>query len=504
MVKYQVRIEPLGLTYIVDAGTSLQEVLRNCDIDFPCGGKGLCGNCKVRLLSGNVSMDEKQVSWLNKKGLSEEWRLACLSKVEDNLVLEIPQVGMQIQTDEARVSDFVPESGYGVAVDVGSTTIVAQVVDLGNGQVVDTCSEVNPQISYGADIISRIEYAMQKKENLLQLCHILRGCIGKMLYTLTIRNSISSFQKVVLAGNTVMHHLFAGYDVASLATAPYHSDSNEGYVLLSTALEWDFIKPCPVEFLPNLSHFVGSDILCGIQSCGMVQEEEYKLLIDLGTNGEMALGNKHHVLYTSTAAGPAFEGINISCGMRAIEGAIYAVEEIGEHTCKYEIIGDKQAKGLCGSGLIEVIHWLLRHGDIDVTGAMTDLTRREISLTKEVTLTIEDIREFQLAKAALAAGVELLLKEYNISVSQISQVFFTGGLGNYLNVDKIKELGLFTKFENSKIVRLSNASLFGCRQFLFDSNREKIVSILRNKEFCSLETKKEFQDVFCEQIFFPY
>lgn len=504
MVKHRVIIEPLGIVCLVDRGTPMQEVLRNFHIDFPCGGKGFCGQCKIKVLAGEISMDENQTSWLAKKGLLNEWRLACLSTVEDDLVIEIPQTSMQIQTDKTFVTKFVPEEGYGVAVDLGSTTIVAQLINLMNNQIIDNYTEVNPQISFGADIISRISYAMQKNANLMKLCNIVRECIAKMVDYLITRNSISSLKKVVLAGNSVMHHLFAGYDVTSLAVAPFQSTRNEGYQFSSDELGWNFMPSCLVEFLPNLSHFVGSDILCGIQSCGMMEGENYKLLIDLGTNGEIALGNQHHILYASTAAGPAFECINISCGMRAVEGAIYAVDENGEHECKYKTIGNGRPKGICGSGLIEVIHYLLRNGDIDMTGAITDLKCGEIYITEEIKLTIEDIRGFQLAKAALGAGVELMLKEYKLQASDVSQVFFTGGLGNYLNVDKIKALGLFTNFESDRIARLDNAALLGCRQFLFNSNRSKISLILEKKKFCSLETQKEFQDIFCEQMFFPY
>lgn len=504
MIKQQVTIEPFGIVCKVDRGTPLQEVLHNFHIDFPCGGKGICGQCKIKILAGDIFMDKSHISWLNKKGLSKEWRLACLSTVEDDLVIEIPQARMQIQTDKTLVTKFIPEEGYGIAVDLGSTTIVVQLINLMNNQIIDTYTEVNPQISFGADIISRISYAIQVKENLLRLSNIVRDCIARIIHYLITKNDISSLKKVVLAGNSVMHHLFAGYDVNSLAVAPFQSTQNEGYLFLSNELGWDFMPPCLVEFLPNLSHFVGSDILCGIQACEMMKEEKYKLLIDLGTNGEIALGNKHNVLYTSTAAGPAFECINISCGMRAVEGAIYAVDENGDNGCKYKSIGSGSPKGICGSGLIEVIHYLLRNGDIDITGSFTDLERRDIYITEEVKLTIEDIRGFQLAKAALAAGVELMLKECNLKASDISQVFFTGGLGNYLNVDKIKELGLFTNFDSKCITRLDNAALLGCRQFLFDSNRSMIDLILKKKRFCSLESRKEFQDIFCEQMFFPY
>lgn len=501
MKKHQVTIEPLGITCTVNEGTSLYEVLRNQLIDFPCGGKGICGNCRIRLLSGNITANHAHTEWLHKKGLSDQWRIACLSKVEDDLIIEIPSQTMQIQTDTSSTFDFQPEEGYGVAVDLGSTTIVAQLVNLHTGHISGTCTRVNPQISYGADIISRISYAIQSTDKLLQLRDAVRTCIGQMVASLLTEHPLSDLRKVVVAGNTVMHHLFAGYEVTPLASAPFQSAQNEGYTLSSIDLEWKLPSPCRVEFLPNLSHFVGSDILCGIQASGMAARKSYTLLIDLGTNGEMALGNEERIIYTSTAAGPAFEGVHISCGMRATDGAIYAVEETG-NKCVYKTVGGNKPLGICGSGLIEVIHWLLTHQYIDMTGAMTNPECTAVSLTEEVSITIEDIREFQLAKAALSAGMELLLKEYGIEAGQVAQVYLTGGLGNYLDISKSKQLGLFTSFDETRISRLDNASLAGCRQYLFESNRHSISSILKKKEFCSLENKAEFQDIFCEQLFF--
>ena len=503
MKKHQITIEPLGITCTANEGTSLYELLRNYPIDFPCGGKEICGNCRIKVLSGKIDTSPVHAEWLHRKGLSDEWRLACMSKIEGDLIIEIPRQSMQIQTDTSRISSFLPEEGYGIAVDLGSTTIVAQLVNLTTSHVSDTCTKVNPQISFGADIISRIGYAMQSKEKSLQLRNIIRACIGEMISSLLSENLISDLKKVVVVGNTVMHHLFAGYDVSPLASAPYQSPRNEGYSLSPSDLKWTLPSSCTVTFLPNLSHFVGSDILCGIQASEMANRKEYTLLIDLGTNGEMALGNRERIVYTSTAAGPAFEGVNISCGMRATTGAIYAVEENGNQGL-YKTIGGRKPLGICGSGLIEVIHRLLTHEYIDMTGAMTNPECTAIHLAEGVDLTIDDIREFQLAKAALAAGMELLLKEYGIKAEQVARVYLTGGLGNYLNVEKAKRLGLFRDFDSNHITRLENAALAGCRQFLFESNRHSIASILKRATFCPLENKAEFQDIFCEQLFFAY
>lgn len=406
MKKHTVRIEPLGQVCEVPHGTPLRDVLRGMHADFPCGGRGQCGKCRVRLLSGQVSVDGRHATLLAEKGLDTAWRMACLSRVEDDLSIEVPQPEMQILTAGGGSFSFLPESGYGVAVDLGSTTVVAQLVSLADNRVVRTVTEVNPQIAWGADIISRISYALQSAAHLVQLRDAVRTCVGRMIETLLEEAEAGAVRKVVMAGNTAMHHLFAGYDVAPLAAAPYQSPQNAGFCLTADELGWRFLSPCTVEFLPNLSHFVGSDLLCGILACGISAGRDYSLLIDLGTNGEMALGNGSRIVYTSTAAGPAFEGVNISCGMRAVAGAVYAVEEeAGGRRCL--TVGGCPPAGICGSGLVEAVCSLVSGGEVDMTGAMTRPDCTEVELAPGVKLTGNDIREFQLAKAALAAGMQL-------------------------------------------------------------------------------------------------
>ena len=501
MVLHKVRIEPLGVVCQVPHGSPLQHVLRSYDVEFPCGGKGKCGNCRIKLKSGIIQVDALHAALLEKKGLSGEWRMACMCKVEDDLVIEIPDNGMQIMTDVSTF-DFEPEEGYGIAVDLGSTTIVVQLLDMASGVVLKTVSGINPQTTYGADIISRIMYALESEDNLMELKKKVREYIGECISSILPDGSGELVRKVIIAGNSVMHHLFAGYDVTPLAYSPFNSPKNGGYTCTAEELEWNLPDSCSIEFLPNISHFVGSDIIAGIQAVGMKDKDRYSLLIDLGTNGEMALGSCKGIICTSTAAGPAFEGINISCGMRASIGAIYAME-YADSGFRCMTIGGAAPAGLCGSGLVEAVHTLLENGFIDFTGAMTDDSMMAVELCDGVRLKIEDIREFQLAKAALAAGIRILLKQGNVDVSEVENVYITGGLGNYLDVDKIKRLGLFTEFDGDKIVKVRNAAITGCRELLFDSNRKNVEGILSGCSFCSLENLVEFQNVFCEEMFFP-
>lgn len=248
---------------------------------------------------------------------------------------------------------------------------------------------------------------------------------------------------------------------------------------------------------------IGSDILAGIKACGMADSDEYVLLIDLGTNGEMVAGNRQKLWCTSTAAGPAFEGINISCGMRASDGAISGVEfEDGKFVVT--TIGGEPPKGLCGSGLVEAVDCLLQQGFIDFTGMTTDENTGDFQLADGVFLTLADIREFQLAKAAIATGISFLLKYSGIRMEDLTRVYVTGGLGNHLNVDKIKRLGLLSQVPSDRFQVLLNAALWGCKLSLTGQDTAGWKDILQRLVYCPLETAAEFQDLYCEHLFFPY
>lgn len=496
-------IEPLGVTLSADRGTSLYEVLKNCHLEFPCGGKGLCGNCKVRILSGQVEKTEVHRAFLERKHLSSEWCLACLTVLTEDLTIEIPEGAMDIQTDESEITGNGGKEEYAVAVDVGSTTVVSQLVALHTGKVLATCSGINPQTTYGADIISRIAFAVSDKHQAALLRDLLREEIGKQIAQLLRECPGCIPSRVRLVGNTVMHHLFAGYDVRPLSAAPFQSPLNDGYRYLPSELGWDLPDPCSVEFLPNISHFIGSDILAGIKACGMADSDEYVLLIDLGTNGEMVAGNRQKLWCTSTAAGPAFEGINISCGMRASDGAISGVEfEDGKFVVT--TIGGETPKGLCGSGLVEAVDCLLQQGFIDFTGMTTGEKAGDFQLADGVFLTLADIREFQLAKAAIATGISFLLKYSGIRMEDLTRVYVTGGLGNHLNVDKIKRLGLLSQVPSDRFQVLPNAALWGCKLSLTGQDTAGWKDILQRLVYCPLETAAEFQDLYCEHLFFPY
>lgn len=501
MKRHSLRIEPLGLVLRVNHGTSLYDLLKSFMIEFPCGGKGICGNCKVRILAGSVFKDIKHQEILNKKNLSFEWCLACYSKVEDDLVIEIPEGKMKVQSDETDIDVQYAEQGFAVAVDLGSTTVVSQLVDLSTGKVMAECSGINPQSSYGADIVSRMSYAIENIENKLFLSGIIRSYIGEQINELKNKCDYPDIKKIRIVGNSVMHNLFSGFDVSGLSKAPFQSEHNNLCRFRPKDLSWDLSSGCIVEFLPNIGHFVGSDVLGGIVASGIMDSEKYSLLVDLGTNGEIVLGNKEGFLFTSTAAGPAFEGINISCGMRAAPGAISEVE-FQNGSFVVSTIGDSAPEGICGSGLVDTVSCLLKNGLIDFTGAIQEEGKDRFEISDGIFLSIEDIREFQLAKAAIATGIQILLNHSSLSSKDISNVYITGGLGNYINVDNIRFLGIIPEIPESKYKRISNAALLGCKKLLYDEMFYYIDNILGKSRYCSLETDSSFAEIYCNNMFF--
>lgn len=503
-MKHTLFIKPLDITVQVEDGTLLYSVLQQYDIEFPCGGKGICGNCRVKILSGRSEADEAHRALLARKGLSDEWRLACYTRVTDDMVIELPHTGtMVVQSDVTGVKAMGEQPGYAVAVDVGSTTVVVQLLDLSDGSLLGTRTAVNPQARHGADIISRIAYAMENEENAACLTGLIRDCVKEMTDSLMAMCGVTDVRRVLLVGNTVMHHLFCGYDVSLLAAAPFQSDRNEACFFTPAQLEWNLPEMCVIEFLPNISHFVGSDILAGIRACGMAESERYSVLVDLGTNGEMVIGNCEGMWCTSTAAGPAFEGINISCGMRAVPGAISAVDcDADGYRCT--TIDDLPPRGLCGSGLVEAICCLLQNETVDMSGAMSGISTDHVELAPGVELTVADVREFQLAKAAVATGLTLLLEAAGVTAEKIENVYVTGGLGNWIDSVKVKRVGLFGPLDTQYLSRIPNAALQGCKQLLADTDGKEVSSLLQRLKYCPLETNPRFQDVYCEQLFFPF
>jgi uncharacterized 2Fe-2S/4Fe-4S cluster protein (DUF4445 family) len=432
---------------------------------------------------------------LTKAQLAEGWRLACRHTLYGDLHLELAQWEMPVLADESSFA-FTAREGLGIAVDLGTTTIAAQLLDLESGSVLVSETALNSQALHGGDIMSRIEFAMHGGE--IQLRTQVRRQIGDMVARCVESHSDRPLARVILVGNTAMHHLFCGIDVAPLSAHPFHPERPGRCTFSPAELGWAVPDEVLVEFLPCPGGFVGSDVLAGIVACGLAESDEVEALVDLGTNGEVVVGSRERLLCTSTAAGPAFEGARISMGMRAVTGAINAAEvQDGQLVCA--VIGNGPPRGVCGSGLVDVVAAGLEMRQILSSGRMR--VSPSMPLAGEVSLLPSDVRELQLAKGAIATGLRMLTSELGMSVENIQRLHLAGAFGNYIRRASAQRIGLL-KGSLDRVVPAGNTALLGAKRALFEEpgTWDKLAGRI---EHVSLGEDAAFQELFAEELGFP-
>jgi len=493
--KIKLRIEPLGKEVVFNKETPLKDILFEYGVEFPCGGQGYCGGCKVKLLSGDVKDLEIHKELNYKLGLDSEFRLACMSELMEDVTLEILQLESIVLADNTQFK-FIPLDGLGIAVDIGTTTIVAQLIDLSSSQVMGVQTSRNPQSRFGSDIMSRILHGLtQKGSN--ELKELVTDEVCRLIYLLLNKKDIN-LKKIVLVGNSVMHHLFCGFDVQPLSMYPFETTNNESVQYTPKDLNWKLNDDVKIIFTRPIASFIGSDIYAGIIASGMNKSPNLTALIDLGTNGEIVVGNNERMVCASTAAGPAFEGANIHMGMSAMAGAISSIN-ISEEIIDYHVLGNQDALGICGSGLIDAVAVFLQNGKLDAGGAVVN-EDENLKIGERVYLTQKDVREFQLAKGALAAGLQILVNKLGKSLDDITRVFIAGGFGNFINLKNVTELGML-EVDEYKIQKLGNSALIGAKMLLFTDDYS-FDNILSKIEHISLDADESFQDIFVDKMFF--
>lgn len=400
------------------------------------------------------------------------------------------------------------ESGYDIAVDIGTTTIAMELLGKESGKILHTVTCINSQRAYGADVISRIQASSDGRKEALQAC--IRKDIRNGIHRLTEEAGVDlkKVERISIAENTTMGHLLMGYDCHSLGVYPFTPVNID---LIKGSFEEIFGSgecAAQVEILPGISTYVGGDIVSGLYACGFDQSEEISLLVDLGTNGEMALGNKDRILVTSTAAGPAFEGGNITWGTGSVEGAICSVT-IRDRKAEIRTIQDKPAVGICGTGVVETAMELVKEGLVDETGLMDEeyfddgfpLAQTEDGRT--IVFTAKDVREIQLAKAAVRAGVEILLLRYGIEKEQVSRVYLAGGFGYKLDKDKAIAIGMLPGEFRDRIEAVGNSSLSGAVKYLKDAERKNTLSRLAAvSSEVNLSKDKDFNEFYMDNMMF--
>lgn len=484
----RVTFEREGRTVEVEEGRTIQEAMALAHLvpDAPCGGKGTCGKCRVEL-----------------KGQAESV-LACQTLCQDGMT-----VYTKAQSGNVRIlRELSGEQGaggagseYAASFDIGTTTIAAYLLDRGSGKVLDSVGLPNPQIQHGADVISRIEFAMQGNARLL--AQELRDAVNGLILTLSARSRIcrEEITIVTVAGNTCMHHLFLEIPVDSLVRIPYKPALYEAQDLSAAEYGIGIHPEGRLLVFPNIAGFVGGDTAACLLAADFAHREETTLLIDIGTNGELVLGSRRRRLACSTAAGPALEGARISCGMRGSDGAIDHIWLEGTEAC-FSVIGSGEAKGICGSGLLDAAAALLELGVIDESGAFLT-EKKEYRFSDKVSLTQRDIRELQLAKGAIAAGIRILCSHMGIAVEEIESVLIAGAFGNYMNADSACRIGLIPSELRDRIHTIGNAAGQGSCLAACGEDAFALASRLAEEtEFLELASDQEFQEIFVEELEF--
>jgi uncharacterized 2Fe-2S/4Fe-4S cluster protein (DUF4445 family) len=586
-------------TWVPEGITLLQAAaVANVAIDAPCGDRGICGKCKVRVLGGLTAPTLPEKTLIPVDELEGGWRLACQTRVYQDMTVQVPEralqpavvplsaiaprpavrklhVTMPEPTIEDAVSDLsrlyrelngragslqfglpllrllpqilerasydatavavgdrliAVEHGdttarcFGLAVDLGTTSVVAILADLNTGKVLGVESRLNGQANYGADVISRI-HAVMDAGTVEPLQQAAVATINAALESLLRNTGVErdEIYEAVVVGNTCMNHLFLGIDPHSLALAPYQPVVTDPVVTPAADLGVAINSAGSVYTLPNIAGFVGSDTVAVILAAGMHRSDKVKLAIDLGTNGEMVLGNRHRLLACSTAAGPAFEGARISCGMRATEGAIERVWIDGDDV-KLQVIGGGAPIGICGSGLLDAVAQMRRAEIVSESGRMVTAAKARADVPdrlakrlvggdtsngfvlgrrgkRQVVLTQGDVRELQLAKGAIRAGISILLKEYGIELSGVSEILLAGAFGSYISPASARAIDLVPFVPIEKITAVGNAAGQGAVMALLSTPlRDEAIEIAKSVRYVELSARPDFMDQFMDAL----
>ena len=472
-------------------------VRNGAKLQASCGGSGHCGKCGVTVVKGTKTVSKQDQAFFSKEELAAGKRLSCCLKLQQDteVLLESflnasilteytgtdispisetghtqknsPSSETGLTSEKSEVADN--KTAVGAAIDIGTTTIVWQAVNLESGGVMATYAELNRNISYGSDVLSRIQASVQGKGKAIQ--QQLKMQLEEGIRHLADMTG-SMPEKIIIAANTTMIHLLMGYDCSRLGTYPFQPVTVER-IDMSLMPGTEKI-PCII--LPGISAFVGADILAGLTRIHFYEKKEPCFFLDIGTNGEMALfDGKARCLVTSASAGPAFEGGNISCGTGCIDGAVEKAV-IRDGHCVVKTIRNQQANGICGSATIELLYELKKNKLIDEAGLLVESYREKGYLVtmdaagKEIRLTQDDIRALQMAKGAIAAGVDILLKRMKMTPDMIKEVYLSGGFAAHLDLHKALGIGLLPKVWENRICVVGNTSLQGAAGGFFEKN----------------------------------
>ncbi len=611
MRRCRVRFFPIDQSIYVDSGTTVKDAinLANIDYDFPCGGMGKCGKCRIRIRERAPAPTEVERKRLDAGEIARGFRLACMTIVQDDTAIELPelpthqiliaavarnvkiephlektyleleppslddqtpdwerlqaalrtagtavgeQVGRSLLLDlpqTLRQSDWkvtaiackdtvlglerfnTVKTMLGIAFDIGTTTVVGYLIDLYTGRELAVVSDLNPQTRYGADVISRIAFAAHRKEGLEKLNVAVVALLNNLIGEAAGQAGISpeEIYAVSVVGNTCMQHLFLGVNPSNLALVPYVPVIRQPVALAAKELGLNINRAGQVYVLPNIAGYVGADTVGVLLTTELDRSEDIKLVIDIGTNGEIVLGSKKRMIACSAAAGPAFEGSQISSGMRGAVGAIDHVHF--RNGLEISVIGGTKPRGICGSGLLDAVAGMFGQGIIDCKGVIpppdqlpAGAVRYGDNIIKlengtraflladaagtahgrPILITQKDIRELQMAKGAILAGIEVLMERLGIGVDAISEVLLAGAFGNFLEPRSACAIGLIPQALASRVRPIGNAAGSGAKVALLSrSEYRRAKRIAEFVEYVELSAYPNFNRLFTGSLYFP-
>lgn len=596
MSKFRVRFLPQNVEIMVEEGTDLLEAQIKAGLhpDAPCGGKGTCGKCLVNISEGEPSGVQKACTtkitcdmtvnlqasgghsillegvqrkivlksaicsvnvtvkpcelgdnasdWKRlKKAVAEaagiaEDRIPPNRKLISDLyqILKDNDYSLNVVLCGDEILDLRPSDDpvYVMAFDIGTTTIVGYLLNAATGEELAVTSMLNPQSQYGADVIERSNYAIA--DGVEELSSLVHEALNQLIEQAVKKAGVNrtAIYMISVVGNTCMHHLFAGISPKALVHAPYNPTVSESMIMKAKDMEIDIFPDGRVMLLPNIAGFVGADTVGVMLATEFDILEELSLVIDIGTNGEMVMGDKNRRIACSTAAGPAFEGAKIACGMRGAKGAIdHAKWEDGKLV--YSVIGNGKPTGICGSGLMDIVTFLLEGGIMDEMGRIMDEDEFETDIAKtcasriirvepnnmkaflladetesgngqKVYLSQKDIREVQLAKSAMAAGITLMADTLGIEMEDIRKVMIAGAFGNYMSPHSACGIGMIPGELEERIVPVGNAAGEGAKIAALNIDEfRRCQTLAEHCEFLELATHPDFQDTYVDLMEFP-
>ena len=488
-------------TLLVPAGTRLDAAAAEAGFDLRkhCGGAGTCGKCQ--LIVNNIKI------------------LACRTTVESNLDVFVPDESLRTseQNVVVQIGGSVAETTlrrtghhYGIAADIGTTTLAAELHDFTGKFPPQIVSCANPQRKFGDDVIARIQRVMENPSALIAMQQLIAGAVNKMTAELAERIGITpqEISMMVIAGNTAMQSLLFGIDPSPLGESPFRAPASEFLPCRGSEIGITMSADGTVEALPIFGGFVGGDIVAGVLTLPSLHASEVpRFLLDIGTNGEIVLAHRGKLFTAATAAGPAFEGAKIEHGTLAIPGAIDRVEyKSGKITVS--TIGNKPAVGICGSGLIDAVAVLLEQGIIQPNGRFADkqsqfelVSATASGIGEGIVLTQKDIRELQLASGAVRAGIKLLLQENDVLPEHVETFFVAGGFGQSIRLSSARRIGLLPALSAERFQFCGNTSLAGARAVLLNpENSDAARQLVQQSYHCELATLPQFREIFAESM----